>query len=236
MAVDPWIEYFSRDLVPKYCQGLESCADYTAPPFLVKSPPGRSNSSLPRLLLRMQPEDIIPTLLTSSIHIGWCLPNAITVTRLRILEMIDILLIVRIYKSVGLGGIRNFPLRRVWFLYWLVRGIPVEGVFPYPLQSKVRTPPPSCHWTTFAWQISLNSWLPHYPLHSDVQWMLPPPCPVHQHPDDLHRQTHCVTMNPVPSPVLLALPLLSAVLTTCLPQSLIQKPAQSLQIHCEREL
>jgi len=35
---------------------------------------------------------------------------------------------------------------------------------------------------------------------------------------------------------LLALPLLSAVLKTCLPPCLIQKPTQSLQIHCEHGL
>jgi len=35
MAVNPTTEYFSRDLVPEYCHGLESSAVYTAPPIFV---------------------------------------------------------------------------------------------------------------------------------------------------------------------------------------------------------
>ena len=42
--------------------------------------------------------------------------------------------------------------------------------------------------------------------------------------------------NPAPHSALLSLPLLLAVLKTCLPSSLMQKPARSLQIHSEREL
>jgi len=34
MAVNPIIDCFWRDLVPEYCQGLESSVVYTAPPFL----------------------------------------------------------------------------------------------------------------------------------------------------------------------------------------------------------
>ena len=58
----------------------------------------------------------------------------------------------------------------------------------------------------------------------------------HQHPAEPHRQTQCVALYPAPHPASLALALLSAVLKTYLPPSLIQKPARSLQIQCEREL
>jgi hypothetical protein len=43
--------------------------------------------------------------------------------------MLEVLLIVRINKSLGLWGFHNFPLLRDTFLYWLARGIPLkEGV------------------------------------------------------------------------------------------------------------
>jgi hypothetical protein len=43
--------------------------------------------------------------------------------------MFEVLLIVRINRSMGLRGILNFPLLRDAFLYWLARGIPLkEGV------------------------------------------------------------------------------------------------------------
>jgi hypothetical protein len=43
--------------------------------------------------------------------------------------MFEVLLIVRINKSVGLQGILNFPLLRDAFRYRLARGIPLkEGV------------------------------------------------------------------------------------------------------------
>ena len=58
----------------------------------------------------------------------------------------------------------------------------------------------------------------------------------HQHPAEPCRETQPVALYPAPHPELLALPLLSAVLKTCLPPSQIQKPSQSLQIHCERKL
>jgi len=90
--------------------GVEASAVTTAPPFLVESLHGRSNSSLPRLPLHMHTEDIIPTCLTSNIYIGLCLPKARTLTRLRSYEMFEVLLIVRFNKRVGLRGILNFPL------------------------------------------------------------------------------------------------------------------------------
>jgi len=61
MPVNPVIEYISRDLVPEYCQGLESSAVYTAPHFFVESLHGRSYRSHPRLPLHMHAEEIIPT-------------------------------------------------------------------------------------------------------------------------------------------------------------------------------
>jgi len=89
----------------------------------------------------MHAEDIIATLLTLNIYIGICLPKALTLTRLRTYEMIEVLLIVRINKEVGLRGILNFRLLRDAFPYRLARGIPLKEGVPYPLQSKVRTPP-----------------------------------------------------------------------------------------------
>ena len=69
MAVNPIIECFSKDLVTEYCPGLESSAFYTEPPFFVKTLPGRSNRSLPRLPLHMHAQEIIPTFLTWNINI-----------------------------------------------------------------------------------------------------------------------------------------------------------------------
>jgi len=63
------IKFFSRDLVPEYCHGLGSSAVNTVPPFLVESLQGRSNSSLPCLPLHRHAQVVIPTVLTSNIHI-----------------------------------------------------------------------------------------------------------------------------------------------------------------------
>jgi len=129
MAVNPIFECISTDLVPEYCQRLESSAVYTVPPLFVKSVHGRSNRSLPCLLLHMHAEEIIPTFLTSKIYIGLCLPKAFTLTRLRSYKTLEVLLIVRINKRVGFWGILNFPLLRDPFPYLLARGIPLkEGV------------------------------------------------------------------------------------------------------------
>jgi len=142
MAVNPIIECFGRDLVPDYCQGLKSSAVYTAPPFFVESVHGRSNRSQPRLLLHMHAEDIIPIFLKSNIYIGIHLLKALTMTRLRSYEMFEVLLIVRINNSYGFRVILNFHLLRDAFPYQLARGIPLKEGVSYPLQSKVRTPPP----------------------------------------------------------------------------------------------
>jgi len=129
MAVDPINECFSRDLVPEYCHGLESSAAHTAPPFLEKSLPDCSNRSLPCLPLHMHAEEIVPAFLTSNIYIGLCLPKALTLTRLRWYEMVKVVLIVRIDKSVGHQGVLHFALLRDTFPYRLARGIPLkEGV------------------------------------------------------------------------------------------------------------
>jgi len=129
MAVNPIISSFCRDLVTEYCQGLESRVVYTAPPCFVETIPGRSNRTLPRLPLHMHAQAIIPTFLTWNINIGLCLPKALTLTRLWSYEMLEVVLIVRINKSVGLRGILNFRLLRDAFLYRLASGIPLkEGV------------------------------------------------------------------------------------------------------------
>jgi hypothetical protein len=122
--------------------GLEASAVTTAPPIFVESLHGRSNRSLPHLPLHMYAKDIIPTFLTSNIYIGLCLPKALTLIRLRSYEMFEVLLIVRINKCVGLRGILNFHLLRDAFPCRLAKGIPLKEGVPYPLQSKVRTPPP----------------------------------------------------------------------------------------------
>jgi hypothetical protein len=142
MPVNSKIECFSRDQVPEYCLGLEASAVSTAPPFFVESLHGRSNRSLPRLLLHMHAEDIIPTFLTSNIYIGLFLPKALTLTRLRLYEMFKVLRIVRMNKGVGLRRILNIHLLGDAFPSLLVRGILLKKGVPYPLQSKVRTPPP----------------------------------------------------------------------------------------------
>jgi len=169
MAVNPRIEYFWRDLLAEYCQGLESHAVYTAPPFFVASVHGISNRSIPHLPLHMHAEDIIPTFLTSNIFIEICFSKALTLTRLRPYEMFKLLLIVSINNTVSLWGILNFRLRRDAFPYRLVRRIPLKVGVPYPLQSKIGTPPPYLRWTILALQISLNAWLPPHPLHCNGQ-------------------------------------------------------------------
>jgi len=145
IAVNPIIESFSRDLVTEYCQGLESSTVHAAPPIFVETLHGRSNRSLPRLPLHMHAQAIVPTFLMSNIYIGLCIPKALTLTRLRLYEMFEVLLIVRINRSVGLRGILNFRLLGDAFPYRLARGIPLKQGVPYPLQSKVRTPPPHLH-------------------------------------------------------------------------------------------
>jgi len=127
------------------------------PRFVVESVHGRLNRSLPRLPLLMHAEDIIPTFLTPNIYIWICRPKALTLTRLRSYEMFEVLLIVRINKSVGLQGILNFRLLRDAFPYRLVRGIPLKEGVPYTLQSTVRTPPAHLRRTILALQLSHNA-------------------------------------------------------------------------------
>jgi len=119
IAVDPMIECISRDLVTEYCQGVESSAVYPAPPFSVKTLRGWSNWSLPRLQLHMHAQAISPTFLTLNVYIGFCLRNALTLSRLRPYNMFEVLSIVRINKSMGLQGILNFRLLRDAFPYRL---------------------------------------------------------------------------------------------------------------------
>jgi len=83
MAVNHIIEWLSRDLVPDNRHSLVSSAVYTAPPFFAESFPDRSNRSLPRFLLRLHTEGIIPTFLTLNSYIGQCLTKSLTLPRLR---------------------------------------------------------------------------------------------------------------------------------------------------------
>jgi hypothetical protein len=117
----------------------------------------------------MDAEDIISTFLTLNIYIRLCLPKALTLTPVQSYEMFEVLIIVRLNQRVGLWGIINFLLRRYAFPYLLARGIPFKEGVLFPLQSKVRTPPPLLHLTILALQISLNAGLPPYPLHSEGQ-------------------------------------------------------------------
>jgi len=169
MAVNPIIECFWRDLIPAYCVGLETSAFYTEPPFFVESVHGRSNWSLPRLPLHMHVEDIIPTVLNWNIYIWICLRKALTLTRLRCYEMLQVILNVIINKSVGLRVSLKFRLRWDAFLHRMARGIPLKDRVPYTGQSKVRTLPPHLRWTILALHISLKVWHPPRLLHSDVQ-------------------------------------------------------------------
>jgi len=144
-------------------------------------------------------------------------------------------------QNSGLWGNLNFRLLRDSFPYQLARGIPLKECVPYPRQSKVITPPHHLCQTILSLQISLNAWLSHSLLHCKGQNITQPPRRVQavvaqQHPVELYRQTHRVTLYPAPHLALAALPLLSAVLKTCLPPFLIQKPAWSLQIHCQCQL
>jgi hypothetical protein len=108
IAVNPILEFFSSEFVPEYCHGLESSMVYTVTPFVVESIHGHSNRSVPCLPLHMHAGEVIPTFLTSSLYIGQCLPTAPTVKQLRVQEMLEVLLIVRLNDSVGLWGILKF--------------------------------------------------------------------------------------------------------------------------------
>jgi hypothetical protein len=80
MAINPIIEYFSRDLVPEYCHELESKAIPSVCPLFVESLHGRSSWSQHHELFHLHGEDIIPIVVTSNIHIGYCHPMARTLT------------------------------------------------------------------------------------------------------------------------------------------------------------
>jgi len=74
----------------------------------------------------MHPEEIIATFQTSNIYIGLCLRKALTLTQLRSYAMFQVLLIVRINKSMVLRGILYFRLVGDVFPYRLARGIPYK--------------------------------------------------------------------------------------------------------------
>jgi hypothetical protein len=101
--------------------------------------------SLPPLLLDLHAQAIVPTFFVSNIYSGLGIPETLNLTRLQSYEMFEVLLIIRINKYVGLQGILNFHLLRDVFPYQFARGIPVKVGLLYPLQCKVRTPPPHPH-------------------------------------------------------------------------------------------
>jgi len=141
MVVNLIIEYFSRNLVPENCHGLESSAICTAPLF-VDSLPGRISRSLSRVSLNIQAEEDIATFFMSNNCIGVCLPQAVSLTRLWLPEMFKVLVIVRTNNSVGLQGIFNFDLLiHSFFTGGQAEFLP-KREFLQPLHSKVRTPLP----------------------------------------------------------------------------------------------
>jgi len=75
MAVNFRLEWFLRDLIPEYSQGLESSTIHTAPQLFVESKHCRSNRILSRLPLHLHPEEIIPTFVKSNIYIRLCFPK-----------------------------------------------------------------------------------------------------------------------------------------------------------------
>jgi len=168
IAVNPIIECFWRDLVPKYCQGVQSSAVYTGPPFFVDSVHGRPYWSLPCVLLHLHAEDMVPTILTLIIYIGICLPTALTLTRLWLYEMFEVLRFISM-NSMGLWGLLSFCVLKDAFPYPLGRWIPFKEGVPYHLQSKIRTPPAHLRWTILALQIVLNAWISPWLVHSKSQ-------------------------------------------------------------------
>ena len=60
----------------------------------------------------MHAEEIIAAFFMSNIYIGLCLPKALTLTWLRSYAMLEVLLIPRNNKRVGLQGVLSFPLAR----------------------------------------------------------------------------------------------------------------------------
>jgi hypothetical protein len=129
MAVYPIIECFSRDLAPKYCQYLQPCTVYTAPPFFVQTLPGRVKWRLLCLPLHLQALEIIPTFITLNIYIGLYLPESLVLTWLWSYEMFEVLLIITMNKCVGLQRILTSCLVRDTFPSWLARAVPLkEGV------------------------------------------------------------------------------------------------------------
>jgi hypothetical protein len=110
MPVNPIIECVARDLAPEYYQSLDSSVGYTVPPLFIKSLHGRPNRSQPRLPLYMDAAEFIPTSLMSNIYIGLSLPKALTLTTFQLYEMFEVLVIVRINRSIRIQGILNFCL------------------------------------------------------------------------------------------------------------------------------
>jgi len=90
----------------------------------------------------MHGDENIPTFLTSNIYIRLSLPKSLTVTQLQSYEMFNKLQIVRVNKSLDLGGILKFHILGDAFPFRLAREIPLKMGVLYPPKSKERTPPP----------------------------------------------------------------------------------------------
>lgn len=75
---------------------------YTALPYTVELPHGRSNRILCRLWVNMNVEEIFPTFVSLNIYIGLRLPEALTVRQLSLYNIFEELLIIRINTCGGL--------------------------------------------------------------------------------------------------------------------------------------
>jgi len=80
----------------------------------------------------MHVQAIIPAFLTSNIYIGLCNSKAPTLTWLRSFDTFEVLLIVRINRSVGLRGIMNFRLLRDAFPGKVGNRVSSQGVSSVP--------------------------------------------------------------------------------------------------------
>jgi len=130
MAVNPMIEYFSRDLIPEYCHGINSNKVYTAAPFFVESIPGRSNRSLPHLPLHFafignhsyipKVQQLYRTMTSQS-------PNPDTT---RVVQNVLRVANCQNQQNREPWGIHNFPLLRDAFPYHMARAIPLKQGVP----------------------------------------------------------------------------------------------------------
>jgi len=125
--------------------------------FFFESLPGCSNRSLPLLPLHMQGEETIPTFVMSNINIWLRLPNALTLTRLRLYELF------RINKSVGVGECSACPCQGTRFHtgWW-------EGLLSRRVSHSLNNPWLELHPLFFAekfWHRRYHSMCDFHPVH-----------------------------------------------------------------------